>query len=83
MNIPKQSLMKQVRKSCIECCGGYKKEVLYCSSLSCHLWYFRLGKSAQSAVNEYGPKYEEIFKPDNFMEGRKFCPDKNVSELKL
>lgn len=82
MNIPKQSLMKQVRKSCIECCGDSKKEVLFCSC-SCPLWFFRLGKSAQSTINEYGKKYEEIFKPDNFMEGGKYSPDKNVSELKL
>jgi len=83
LKIPRLSPMKQIRKFCIYCCGGYRKSVLFCSDTECPLWYLRLGTKPQSVINRNGKKYVDVFNPENFKEGAKFCPHKEVSSFKL
>lgn len=79
MRIPKQSPLKQVRKFCLQCCGGNRANVLFCYDTKCPLWYFRLGMSPKRAINQNGKRYEQIFNPENFNIGAKFSPDKETS----
>jgi hypothetical protein len=37
--------VKSIRKFCVECCGGSKKEVRECIMTDCELYPYRLGKN--------------------------------------
>lgn len=83
MKIPKQSPLKQIRKQCIECCGGHRKSVRFCHSIDCSLWYLRFGKFPNTVLRENGEKCRSLFNKDNFKTGGKFCPDKGVASYEL
>jgi hypothetical protein len=62
---PREKISKvfnsQVRRFCLECCGGDAKAVLYCTcdgvhSTSCEWWKFRFGKSPETISRRYGPR---------------------------
>ena len=40
------SPLKAIRKHCLECVGGYRKEVKICTDTGCNLWPYRFGKSS-------------------------------------
>ena len=37
--------LRAIRRKCIDCCGGSFKEVRLCTSYTCPLFPFRLGKN--------------------------------------
>ena len=36
--------IKAMRKNCLDCCCGSRKEVRLCPSVNCALWPYRFGK---------------------------------------
>jgi len=83
MKVPKQSPLKQIRKQCLECNCGSRKSVRFCHSTECALWYLRFGKFSKTAVRENGKKFEQLFNKNNFKDGGKFSPDKEISSYEL
>jgi hypothetical protein len=83
MNFPKQSPLKQIRKQCLECCGGSVKSVRFCHSTDCPLWHLRFGKFPKTVIREQGKKFEQIFNKENFKINSKFCPEKEISTYEL
>lgn len=83
MKIPKQSPLKQIRKQCVECCGGHRKSVRFCHSTDCPLWLLRFGKFPRTVLRENDKKYGPLFDKDNFKTGGKFCPSKEVASYEL
>lgn len=83
MKILKQSPLKQIRKQCLECCGGGVKSVRFCHSIDCSLWYLRFGKFPKTAIREYGKKFEQLFNKENFKKDTRFSPEKETSTYKL
>lgn len=83
MKIPKQSPLKQIRKQCLECCCGSVKTIRFCHSIDCPLWYLRFGKFPKTVLREHGRKSEQLFDKDNFKNGAKFLPDKEISSYEL
>jgi hypothetical protein len=79
MNIPKQSPLKQIRKQCIECCGGSKKSVRFCHSTECPLWNLRFGKFPKTVIRENGNNNIQLFEKKNFKSGGKFSPQNKES----
>lgn len=39
------SVLKAIKKKCLNCCAYQRDEVKYCSATSCELWPFRLGRN--------------------------------------
>lgn len=33
-----------IREKCIDCCGGFVREVRRCTAYNCPLWRFRMGR---------------------------------------
>lgn len=83
MRIPRQSPLKQIRKQCVECCGGSVKAVRFCHSTECSLWYLRFGKYPKTILRVNGKKCGQLFDKDNFKKDGTFCPDKEVSSYAL
>ncbi len=83
MKIPRLLPLKQVRKQCLDCCCGSVKTIRFCAATECPLWYLRFGKYPNTIVRIKGHKWEQLFDKEKFKEGRKFSPDKEVSEYKL
>ena len=77
------SPLKQIRKACLECMGNSRKSVRFCPNTECHFWYLRFGMSPKRAINENGEHYQELFNPNNFKDGAKYSPDKEVSSFRL
>ncbi len=75
-SIRKISALKQIRKFCLECHGGYRPSRIFCCDTKCPLWNLRLGMSPKRVINERGKNYRELFIPDNFKRGGLFSPDK-------
>lgn len=83
MNVPRISPLKQIRRNCLECCGGRVKSVRFCHSINCSFWFLRFGRYPRTVTKEKGKKWEQLFNKGNFKKGKKFCPDKYVDEYKL
>lgn len=58
-----------IKKKCLECGGGVKKEVTLCHIVTCSLWPFRFGylnttkrynKRMESARKKYPNEYREM-----------------------
>ena len=81
--LPKQSPLKQIRKQCLECCGGSVKSVRFCHAVDCPLLFLRFGKYPKTFLRENGNKSEQLFDKDNFKKGAKFCPDKDESSYRV
>lgn len=43
---------KAIRKYCLDCSGGSRKEVAICRIPECPLWEYRFGKRPQTAKNK-------------------------------
>lgn len=83
MKFPKLSPLKQIRKQCLDCCGGSVKATRFCHSTNYPLWHLRFGKFPKTVIREHGKKFEQLFGRDNFKKGAKFCPDEAISTYKL
>ncbi|MCB9989042.1 MAG: hypothetical protein H6868_06880 [Rhodospirillales bacterium] len=44
-NCDKKTLVKAIRKYCLECCLEKPSEVRLCAAKNCPLWHFRFGKN--------------------------------------
>jgi len=82
MKIPKQSAIKQIRKSCIDCCSGQIKEVMFCPITDCALWYLRFGTFPKTKIRR-DKRYEKLFNPQNFESGAMLGPEKPTEELTI
>jgi hypothetical protein len=56
MEREKLSPMKAIREKCIECSGGYKREVVLCVVPECALFVFRRGSNPNRAGVGGSPK---------------------------
>jgi hypothetical protein len=83
MRLPRPSPLKQIRKFCLDCCGGSTKSVRFCHSVDCSLWFLRFGRYPGTFVRENGKKSKQLFDKDNFKKGAKFSPDLEIEEYKL
>jgi hypothetical protein len=81
MNIPRQLPLKKIRENCLDCCGNQYSMVRYCPLTDCPLWYLRLGRMPQTIIKKGGEEEKELFIPDNFQEGAKYGPDKDIALL--
>lgn len=78
--LPLQTPIKQVRKFCLDCCEGWR-DIQFCASVDCALWFLRFGKFPQAYVRERGRKYAQLFDRKNFGEGKKYDSDTEIEEL--
>jgi hypothetical protein len=81
MNIPRQLPLKRIREKCLDCSGNQYSLVRLCHLTDCPLWFLRLGKMPQTIIKKGSKQDEELFNPENFREGEKFDPDKNVGSV--
>ncbi|MBA7545080.1 hypothetical protein ES705_37443 [subsurface metagenome] len=82
LKFPPQSPLKQIRKNCIECCENWR-EIMFCASVDCKLWYFRFGERPQSFVRNKGKEYARLFDRENFKKGGRYDPDTLIEEMQL
>lgn len=47
------SAQKAIKAKCLDCCAYQKEEVRQCTSTSCPLWPFRLGKNPYKKKKEF------------------------------
>ena len=40
----KSGRKQAIRDKCIDCCGGFVREVKRCTAYNCPLWRFRMGR---------------------------------------
>ena len=83
MRLPRPSPLKQIRRFCLDCCGGSTKSIRFCHSVDCTLWYLRFGKYPRTFVREKGKKSEQLFDLNNFKKGAKFSPDLEIEDYEL
>ena len=81
--LPRPSPLKQIRKFCVDCCGGSYKTVMCCGSLDCSLWYLRFGTFPETYVKRKGKEYAGLFDKENFKPGAKYDPAQYVEDIKL
>ena len=52
-----------IRDKCIDCCGGFVREVKRCNAYNCPLWRFRMGREidvdSDDVESEDDADYEE------------------------
>lgn len=53
------SVLKEVRKFCVECMGGMRNEVKKCTSPQCRLYPFRMGRKPKKIGSLEAPKEEK------------------------
>lgn len=41
-----------IRDKCIDCCGGFVREVKRCTAYNCPLWKFRMGVAAKEGASD-------------------------------
>jgi hypothetical protein len=78
MKKPNVAPLKMIRLKCLECSGNQFKEVRFCVITDCPLWFFRFGSRQQTIIKREGPGAKELFDPENFTEGEKFDPEREV-----
>lgn len=53
------SRSKAIRMKCLDCCCGNMAEVRKCTTTSCPLWRYRMGKEIKSENNEHTDDFED------------------------
>ena len=81
MTIPRQRPLKQIRENCLDCCGNQYSQVRLCPLTDCPLWNLRFGRMPKTVVKAGGRDEEGLFNPENFEEGAKYGPDKELTSL--
>jgi hypothetical protein len=66
MNMRRLSPLKQIRLRCLDCRGNQYKQVRFCDTADCPLWYLRFGKMPQTVIRNEGRVAEKLFRPENF-----------------
>jgi hypothetical protein len=77
----KPSPLKQIRKHCLESCGGNRKDVRLCPSTECELWELRFGMSRKAVLRQRGKEFERFFERENFKEGAVVGLDNGTPKL--
>ncbi len=58
--------VKAIRRKCLDCCAGSRKQVRECRIYTCALWPFRLGKRPETVASELGALPDEnVFAADS------------------
>jgi len=81
--LPRPSAIKQIRKFCVDCCGGQFRTIQFCASLDCALWYLRFGTFPSTYVRKKGKGCAALFNKDNFKKGAKYDPEQCVEDIEL
>tara|TARA_Y100001980_G_C14546228_1_gene326191 strand:+ start:1836 stop:2033 length:198 start_codon:yes stop_codon:yes gene_type:complete len=63
MTKPHETPIKAIRKKCVDCCCGSKKDVRLCPVINCPLYPYRFGKRPTQTIIDtinkfYGEKVE-------------------------
>lgn len=75
----KSGVLRAVRKHCVEdCCCESVIEAKFCSAVDCDLWPYRFGHTPASVRRR--TEGAELLKKDNFKDGAKFGPGREVRE---
>lgn len=82
MRFPRQSAIKQIRKSCLECCSSQVKQIMFCAITDCPLWYLRFGTFPKTRIRN-DKRYEKLFNPENFKDGAIYGPEEDVERLSI
>jgi len=69
MRVTKTSPIKQIRKYCLSCCGGSRREVRNCPCLDCELWSLRLGKRQRLVLRQDEQAFKQSTERENFEKG--------------
>ncbi len=77
MKIPQQSPLKQIRKQCLECCGGSIKRIRFCHSVDCSLWFLRQGMFPRTYINK------KVRSTSNYLTSRTSKGERNSVLIKL
>ena len=81
MNLPRQFPLKQIRLRCLDCRGNQYKQVRFCDTTDCPLWYFRFGKMPKTVVRKEGEGAKKLFRPENFQDGGIFAPAEDIATV--
>jgi len=79
---PSQSPMKQIRKFCVDCTKT-RRDIQFCFSVDCALWFLRFGKLPQAHVRSMGKNHARVFDRNNFGVGKRYDSDTEIELLKL
>lgn len=82
MKTPRQRPLKSIRENCLNCCGNQYSQVRLCPLTGCPLWFLRFGRMPKTVVKA-GKDDEDLFNPENFEEGAKYGPDRDLASLEL
>jgi len=80
--LPSQIPMKQIRKFCLDCCET-RRDIQFCASVDCALWFLRFGKLPQAYIRSAGKNYARLFDKNNFGIGKRYDSDTEIELLKL
>lgn len=69
--------LKTIRNYCLQCAGGHSKEVRYCSSAECPLYFYRFGSNPHR--KGIGPG-RIIFSQKSAVESEKISKETELSE---
>jgi hypothetical protein len=56
----KNELLKQIRRKCLDCCCGQRKEVRLCASANCPLWSLRFGRDPKPARSDGAKNFSSV-----------------------
>lgn len=80
--LPSQQSKKQIRKFCLECCETYR-DIQFCASVDCALWFLRFGESPEAFVRNKGKNYARLFDKKNFGVGKRYDSDTEIEDMRL
>jgi len=82
-NLPAHIPIKQVRKFCLACGGESWRDIQFCASVDCALWFLRFGKLPQAYIREKGKNYARLFDKKNLGVGKRYDSDTEIEDLRL
>lgn len=80
--LPSQKPIKQIRNFCTECCETWR-DVQFCTSVDCKLWFLRFGMLPKAFVRKKGKQYARLFNKENFGCGRRYDSDDEIESMEL
>ncbi|MBA7647630.1 hypothetical protein ES703_55407 [subsurface metagenome] len=79
---PSQNPHKQIRKFCLDCCESWR-DIQFCASVDCALWFLRFGKLPQAHVRDKGVNHARLFDRKNFGAGKRYDSDTEIEDLSV
>lgn len=71
--------LKQIRKFCLECHGGYKDSVKFCMAVECPLWFLRFGSAPKTVITNNNQE-QMLLDPNAFGADKFFDSEDYVHE---